>query len=75
MTIPCNYWINVAKLKTDYTGRVYYGFWCKIQLEETFEEKAIEKFETLKNMFGDEYKLDLEYTECYTHIISTNYEE
>lgn len=62
MSIPDNYEINVAKKRKPEDE---YGIhFCKIQLSETLPLQAKEKFEYLKELFGDEYNLSLTHWVC-----------
>ena len=66
MMIPNNYEINVARMEKDYTGYECYRHYCRIELSDTFEEEAIEKFVKLNQMFqadGD-YHLSLTKVTC-----------
>lgn len=59
MSIPDNYEINVSKEGNHY---------CRIQLSETFEDKALEKLNALREMFDDEYKLSMTHWICRGEI-------
>ena len=65
MTIPSNYWINVA---TPPTKDAQYGrFYCRIEFGDTFPpERAKEKFEQIKGFFPNDWNLELYKTECYS---------
>ena len=64
MTIPCNYWINVA---TQPTKDARYGrFYCRIELGDVLPESAKKKFEEIKRFFPDDWVITLNYTECYS---------
>lgn len=53
--IADNYEINIAKD----------GFhFCKIELPETFEEKAVEKLNVIRNLFGPEYHITMTHWVC-----------
>lgn len=70
MSIQDNYEINVAKRDTT-TGQLRH--YCKIELQDAFESTAMEKFDELKNMFGDEFQLSLYIWECRGRkIVETN---
>lgn len=62
MGIPDNYEVNVA-LKRNPEDQ--YGIhWCKIQLPETLEEKAEEKLEAIRAIFGENYHISMVHWEC-----------
>lgn len=70
-SIPCNYEINVAKKvkhPTFYSGK--YSHYCKIELGDCLSETAYQKYRELREMFGEEYKLDLTYWDCKGQCIS-----
>ncbi len=54
-SVPDNYEINVAK-----DGKHY----CRIQLSEQFEEKAKEKLDFLREIFGNEFELKMIHWIC-----------
>ena len=67
MTIPCNYWINVATAPTN--DAKYGRFYCRIELGDILSEKATERFEEIKSFFPDDWILELERTECYSYKV------
>ena len=66
MMIPDNYEINVAKMSKDYTGRECYRHYCRIEIPDSFEKDAIEKFNELNQMFqaNGDYHLSLTKVTC-----------
>ena len=64
--IPSNYEINVSK-----DGRHF----CKIELPEALPEIAIKKAEIIREIFGDDYKIDMTYWECLGHSVPITLEE
>lgn len=66
MMIPDNYEINVARMEKDYTGDERYRHYCRIQLDDSFEKDAIEKFNELNQMFqvNGDYHLSLTKVTC-----------
>lgn len=61
-SIPDNFEIIVAKKETPYDA--YGKHWCKIELPDPFPEKAKEKLEFLRNLFGDEYHITMIEWQC-----------
>ena len=68
MTIPCNYYINVARKTQTYPNGEHY---CTIELSnQVFTEgRARYVFDEIKQMFGDEFVLSLNFTECHSREI------
>ena len=69
MMVECNYEINVARE----TGKVYpkYSHYCKIELGAGLEENALKKFDEIKKRFPyPEFKLSLQYIECYGEFLA-----
>ncbi len=54
-SIPDNYEINVAK-----DGKHF----CRIQLSESFDEKAEEKLNIIRQIFGDDYQISMTLWTC-----------
>ena len=68
MTIPSNYEINVA---TPSEHNAKYGrHYCRIELGECSKEKAIEKFQFIKESFPDDWNLTLYEITCYGNEIT-----
>ncbi|MBO4725401.1 MAG: hypothetical protein J5622_02735 [Firmicutes bacterium] len=65
-SIPCNYEINVSK-----NGMHF----CKIELAETFPEAAIKKADAIREIFGNDYKIDMTYWECKGYAVPITLEE
>jgi len=72
MMVTNHFEINIAKDmgRKNYEGNVLYEHWCRIELPDPFEEKAIEKLRTIREKFAaPEYKCTLEYIQCGARII------
>lgn len=68
MTIPNNYEINVAMPPTP---KAQYGtHYCRIELGSCLEETAIEKFNTIKGFFPNDWVLDLHRITCCGHLVN-----
>ena len=62
-SIQDNFEINVATKRAD--GR--WNHFCKIELPEYAEDQAKAKLDKLREIFGDEYKLDMTHWVCCGH--------
>ena len=63
--IEDNYYINVAKLATSYTGKEYMRHYCKVELGDCLEKDAVEKFNYIKRLFPDhDFELTLYKVNC-----------
>ena len=61
-SIADNYEINVAKKRRPEDE---YGIhFCKIQLSESFEDKAEEKLKFFRELFGEEYNVTMTHWIC-----------
>lgn len=56
-SIPDNYEINVTKKRNPDD---HYGLhFCRIQLNESFEDKAEEKLKFFRELFGEDYNVSM----------------
>lgn len=62
-SIANNYEINVAKKRRP--DDEYGIHFCRIQLSESFEDKAEEKLKFFRELFGDEYHISMTYWRCF----------
>lgn len=69
MMIPNGYEINVSQKSTDYTGRECYKHYCRIELNDSFDEFVEQKFKELRDLFPDDFKLTLTKVTCYGETI------
>ena len=65
-SISNNYEINVAKKNNP--ADEYGKHFCKIQLSETFEDKAEEKLAFFRDLFGEEYHVSMTYWVCHGEV-------
>ena len=59
-SVSPNYEVNVSKRQPN--GK--YWFYCRIELGQRIRNDAVSRFEELKTIFGNEYKLELIYWDC-----------
>ena len=61
MTIPCNYWVNIAK-----DGK----FFGTVELKEGLASYAKQKYEEIAKRFpaSEGWECELHYTTCFTKV-------
>lgn len=66
MMIQSNYEINVSRLyKKPLDKEARYHHYCKIELGSDLPEVISEKVHELREIFPEDFKLDLMHIECY----------
>ncbi len=61
-SVPNNYEIRIAKRTERYPNGEHWG---TLNIPETYKEKAEEKLNFLRELFGDEYYISMIHWECY----------
>lgn len=61
-SVPNNYEIIIAKRTEQYPNGEYWG---TLNIPETYEEKAKEKLDFLRELFGNKYHISMTHWECY----------
>lgn len=60
-SIPDNYEINISKRTKQYPNGVHWG---KLEIPERQKEKAEEKLNFLRELFGNDYHISMTHWEC-----------